>query len=188
MNYIDYFILFIVVLAAIQGFARGFIVEFFSLLAFATGILIAAKYSMPLAYWLAGDSKWLGIIKVAVFILLFVGLSYMLNTLARILKKMISLVFLTWLDKGFGVIVSITKWAFMLSMIIWILSTSGVNMLRGDFAKSLLFTHVAHFAPRVVGFFGNVLPFLKDIFDSNQQFGNDEQFAFLTNSISQAWI
>ena len=56
MIYIEYFLLFIFILAAVQGFARGFIVEVFSLVAFAVGIIVAAKYAMPLAFWIAGDS------------------------------------------------------------------------------------------------------------------------------------
>ena len=188
MNYIDYFLLFIFILAAAQGFARGFIVEVFSLVAFAVGIIVAAKYAMPLAFWIAGDSQWFGVIKVVAFILLFVGISYLLNTMARVIKKAISFVFLAWLDSSLGVIVSLVKWAFMLSVIIWVISSTGVNMQRGDFESSLFFPYVAHFVQRAIAFFSNVLPFLKDIFDSNQDFKVDEQFAFLIQTTNQAWI
>lgn len=177
MNYLDYFLIFIFFLATVQGFSRGFIVEFFSLLAFVFGIVLAGKYSAELTTLIIASPEWFTITKIAVFLLLFILVSLILNGIARIIRKAVTFVLLGWLDKVLGAVMSVLKWGFTLSTIVWLISVGGMDLTNGSFASSTIFPYVAHFAPMVFGFLGSIMPYFNDIIDAGDIVGQPKRFA-----------
>ena len=176
MNYLDYFLIFIFLLAAVQGFSRGFIVELFSLLAFIVGIVLAGKYSADLTSLIITNPDWFTLTKVILFVLILIISSMILSGIARIIRKAITLVLLGWLDKSLGIVLSVLKWGFMMSTIIWLISIGGMDLTNGAFASSTIFPYVAHFAPLVFDFIGSFLPYFRDVIDGGEVLGQPKRF------------
>lgn len=119
MNYIDVFLAVLLVIAAIQGFRKGFVIELASLAALVLGIWGGVKFSN----WTAGfitdttgfHSKYLNVIA---FIVTFVVIVVVIHVLAGILDKTIKAVALGFLNRLAGIIFGILKVAVILSILL----------------------------------------------------------------------
>ncbi len=176
MNYVDLFLAVIFVIAGIQGFYRGFILELFSVLAFFFGIFGAIRYSEPIALWIIGDSEWLWLLRIVVFVGLFVGLTFLIKRIAGLLKQTVQLAFLGWMDNLLGVVMGVFKWAFLLSVMIWMLMTAGLQLPLDDLSNSLIFPHIAHLAPNLVQSMQGIFPFLDGILDWGRDLDVQKRF------------
>lgn len=119
MNYIDLFLGIILIITAIQGFRKGFIVEAASLAALILGIWGAVKFSD----WTAGyisrtfnyHPSYLGTIA---FLLTFVGIVVLVHILGKILDNTIKAVALGFLNRLAGIIFGVLKAAVILSILL----------------------------------------------------------------------
>lgn len=119
MNYIDIVICIILLVAAIQGFRKGFIVEFASLAALILGIWGAIKFSD----WTSGyisktfdyHSKFLGVIA---FLLTFVAIVILVHILGKVLDNTIKAVALGFLNRLAGIVFGVLKAAVILSILL----------------------------------------------------------------------
>jgi membrane protein required for colicin V production len=110
MNYIDMFILVLLVYAVFRGITRGFIMQLASVTALIFGIYVAMKFSgftaSHLAKLLSVSREFLYLISLGVtFILVFL----LIHMLGRILEKIIESVDLSLINKAFGVFFSLAK-------------------------------------------------------------------------------
>ncbi len=177
MNYVDVFLIAIFLLAAIQGYKRGLVLELFSLLAIFFGIFAAIRFSRPLAAMIVGeDSEWIGFLKIVTFALLFIGISVIINLVARILRKTLQLAFLGWLDSIFGVFIGVVKWGFLVSMIVWMLMAGGFALPERDLSQSVIFPYIAHLGPKAVRFLDEAFPFMENLFDWGEEFKSQKRF------------
>ena len=176
MNYIDIFILIILGLAAVKGFSKGLIVELFSFVAFFFGIFVALEFAAPVSDALAAGSSWYGLVLVAVFVLLFFGLSFLVNMLARIIRKAIQLILLGWLDSLLGSIVAVFKWAFIMSMILWVLQGAGMRLPGKHLNSSHLFPYISAIGPKAFDLIDTLLPFMDEFQQLRERNRDGEHF------------
>ncbi len=176
MNYIDIFIILILGLAAVKGFNKGLIVELFSLVAFFFGIFVAIEFAAPVADALAQGSAWYGLVLVGVFVLLFFALSFAVNLLAKIIKKAVQLILLGWLDSLLGSLIGMLKWAFILSIILWVLSAVGFQLPQKTLRSSMLYPHIAAIGPKAFDLIETLLPFMDEFRELRERNNNDEHF------------
>ncbi len=119
MNYIDIVLGIILILAAIQGFRKGFIIELASLAALVLGIWGAIKFSD----WTAGfitrtfnfHSEFLTVIA---FLVTFIIIVILIHLLGKMLDKTVKAIALGFLNRLAGIIFGVLKVAVILSILL----------------------------------------------------------------------
>ena len=95
MNMFDIVILILVAYGLISGFIKGFIVEVSGIIALGVGITGAFKFSEILGNYLIIYIDWEPkIIQIVSFILIFIGIVYIISLLAKMLTKALKLILL----------------------------------------------------------------------------------------------
>lgn len=166
MNYVDFFLLVILVLGAIRGYSKGLIIELFSLISFFFGLFGAIKFSGPIAATLFADSDYYTLGLVGVFILLFIVLSLLINLLAKLIKKGVDLIFLGWIDNLLGAILGILKWGFLVSMLILMLKAGGMLLPEKDLTRSRIYPYIENIGPNAFNTLDSIFPFLENFIES----------------------
>ena len=176
MNYVDIFLLVILVLGAVRGYSKGLIIELFSLIAFFFGLFGAIRFSGPIATIFFADSAYYPVALVGVFILLFVVLSLGINLAAKLIKKAVDLIFLGWFDNVLGAIVGVLKWSFLVSMLIVMLNAGGMHLPNSDLKSSRIYPYIENIGPNAFEALDTVFPFLKDILNSVTEIDKKKHF------------
>lgn len=119
MNYIDMFILVLLVYAAFKGFTKGFIMQLTLLIALGVGIFGALKLSGITARFLedrlAIRPESLYLVSVGItFLLVFVGI----NVVGRLIEKAVKSVDLSFLNRMLGVLFSLCKTVIILGALL----------------------------------------------------------------------
>jgi len=162
----DIIILALFGLSAFKGYSNGFIVELFALLAFFIGLFLALELTIPVSLRFFGDSNYFNVISILVFIGLFVLLSYMIKTGAKLLKKAIDITPLGVLDNIVGAISGVFKSALIISVIIWVCSSVGVDFEKSYAEESLIFPYLVAIGPSIFEAIGYFVPVIKDLIET----------------------
>ena len=161
---IDIAFLIILLFALVKGIRNGFIVGFFSIIAFIIGIAAAVRFSAAVANWLGTSteisSRWLPFLS---FIIVFVGVVLLINIGARILRKTAETVMLGVFDKIGGVLLYLFLYSIIFSILLFF---ADKLMIIGEEAKagSRVYPYVAPLGPTVIGSLGKFIPFFQDMF------------------------
>lgn len=149
-----------------KGYLRGFIVELFSFIAFVVGLLLALELTVPVSKNLFGGSSYFEVIAVVVFIVLFILLSMAIKLGAKAIKKALDMTIFGTMDNVAGAIAGLFKWAFILSIIFWVLESVGFNLVEKYADKTVVFPYIVGIGPTVFEWLGYVIPFIQDLIDS----------------------
>ena len=163
MNYIDLIITLLLLLAAVFGFWKGFIRQLFGLAALFLGIFCAIHFSgfvsSYVSQWIDKNETAVTIISFAVtFIVVLLGVIWV----GKVADTLIKLVALGLVNRLAGLLFSVVKMAFILSICIWLLMAFDhlwPFFPHQDGEKSLLFAPISKLAPAL-------FPFLKGLFAS----------------------
>lgn len=152
------------ILAFIRGYRKGLIITLFSMAAVVLGILLALKLSGVLASYLF-SAGWVGSgwASVLSYVLIFVGVAYVIKLGGRMIEKSITAVSLGWLNRlAGGALLAFTA-VFVWSGMLWLANAVGA---LGDQSKadSKTYAWVAPIAPAVLEKVGDVLPFVQNVF------------------------
>lgn len=121
MNYFDIVVGILLVLAVIKGLKNGLIIELASLTALVLGLFGAIKFSSITESILSEyvNSSHIGLIAfIATFILIVVGV----HIVARMVDKFVSAIALGLVNRVLGAAFSLIKYAFIISVILAIVS------------------------------------------------------------------
>lgn len=129
MNYIDLVLGIILIIAAIQGFRKGLIIELASLAALILGIWGGIK----LSYWTADfitkhtgyHSEHLGTIA---FIVTFVAIVILIHLMGKMLDTIVKAVFLGFINRLAGIIFGVLKTAIILSILLLLFDDMDENV------------------------------------------------------------
>jgi len=129
MNYIDLVLGVILIIAAIQGFRKGFIVELASLAALILGIWGAIKFSD----WTAGFiTKNTGFhsehLSVIAFVITFIAIVIVIHILGKVLDNAVKAVALGFLNRLAGIIFGVLKTAVILSIFLLLFESVDENV------------------------------------------------------------
>lgn len=165
MNKADLVIVIILVVGAFLGYKRGFLMELFFLVALVAGVLVGFKLMgwgvEVLAREFNADTKVLPYLS---FLIIF-GLVLMLVLfIGHRIKNSLDKTFLGRVDAVAGAMLGVLKYAFSISVIIWIFESFELNWLSSLANDSVLYPWVASVAPGIASFFGDFLPFFKETF------------------------
>lgn len=166
MSIIDIIILVPLVIGAIGGFKKGFIMEIISLLA----LILAVIGGFHFLHWgiallqehfdLSG--KFLPFLS---FIIIFAAIVIVVNLVGKAVKKIVHMAFLGGIDKIAGAILGGLKWIFFLSLVVWAFQVFGVEVPDHLVEKSMLYSFVVGVAPFTVDMFGYIIPASSDLLD-----------------------
>lgn len=166
MSTLDIILLILLVFGAFKGYAHGFIVEFFSFLAFFIGLFLALELTVPVSTWLFEGSSFFDVAAIIVFIVLFILLSMAIKTGAKALKNAVDMTFFGSVDNLMGAFAGAFKWAFICSIVFWVFESVGVDLTDRYAKDAIIFPYIVGIGPTVFAWLGEVLPFIKDLIDS----------------------
>lgn len=173
MNYIDFIILIILIVSAVRGGFKGFIVEISSLAALILGVWGAMKFSGATEVFLVNrlnlEWEYINIVAFAITLLIIVVL---INYLAKVIEKILKAAALSPINRILGVVFSLAKSAFFLGVIIILIDKieEKVDAVPTDDIKdSMLYTPMKNVAL-------STFPFLEGIYKDlkNQDFDKDD--------------
>jgi len=165
LNKVDIVIAIILAVGAFLGYRRGFLLELFFLLAIVLGVFLSFKLMGVGMEYLAekfnADKKVLPYISFAIIFLIVVAL---VSLVGRIIKNSLDKTFLGKMDAIAGAALGLIKFAFGVSIIIWLLEAFQVSFPEGSKEESVLYPIAAKVAPTLSEYFGEFLPFFKETF------------------------
>ncbi len=156
MNYIDIIIGVLLILGAINGFRKGFVVELASLAALVLGIWGAIEFSYITTDFILENFDWhtkhLNIISFAIT---FVVIVILVHIIATVINKIVEAAMLGFINRLAGLVFGLLKSALIVSIILVVFDKidEDVNLIS-DSKKdaSRLYEPVRNFAPSIFPF------------------------------------
>ncbi len=153
-NYLDLILGSILVYGAVRGLMKGLIIEIAGLLALIIGVWGAIHFSYLVGEFLSEKIDWNEqYISLSAFIITFLGIVVAISTIGKALTSVASIIALGWLNKLFGAVFGLTKFAFMLSVILMVVIQIN-NKLdfieKNTLKESILFEGVSKIAPAIL--------------------------------------
>lgn len=119
MNYLDILLVIPLIIGAWRGFKKGFIIEFFTLLALLVGIYAGIHFSDFVANFLRDSfSMTSEYVPIIAFTVTFLGVGAGVYFAGKALERVISMVALSPINKLFGLIFGLIKILFLLSALL----------------------------------------------------------------------
>ncbi|QSE98578.1 CvpA family protein [Fulvivirga lutea] len=166
MNKLDFILLAPLLFGAYQGYKKGFVLEIIAIISFVLAIIGGFK----LMHWgmnlldqyfdIGGD-----LLPYLSFILIFIGIILLVNVIGKVFKKIIDLTLLGAVDNIAGAMLSLLKWAFGISIVLWLSASFGMELPLDWTEGSYFYEPVLSFAPGFIGFITDYIPFAHDLFD-----------------------
>ena len=174
MNIFDIIVLLLLGLGAIKGYQQGFIVEIFSLLAFFLGLFLALKLTIPISRSLFSSGSFFEMGAIITFILLFLLLTITIKVGAKAIKSFVHITFLGILDNLFGALVGSFKFAFIVSIVFWVLDSVGLDIVTEYMDDAIIFPYIVGVGPKIFEWLSTLLPFIRELIDSMESLPNDK--------------
>ncbi len=169
MNAWDITLLLILLLGAYRGYTKGILLEVVAILAFVVAVIGALQLMswgvVFLSDTLQTEGAWLPLLA---FVLLFVGILTGVSIAGRMLKSVIHLTPIGYLDGLLGGAVGVIKWAFGISIVFILLEYAQVELPHTE--SSELYAYVHPFAYTVVERLKTWFPVVENIVDAIRQF------------------
>lgn len=165
MSKADIVIALILIVGAIAGYRRGFLLELFFLLAIVLGVFIGFRLMGTGVEYLSkefnSDKETLPYIS---FTIVFLIVLAVVSLIGRSIKNSLDKTFLGQIDAVTGAFLGLIKHAFGISVIIWLIEAFQVPFPEGWKEDSALYPIAAKVAPTLSEYFGDFLPFFKETF------------------------
>jgi membrane protein required for colicin V production len=143
--------------AAFKGFSKGLILQLASLLALILGIYGAIKFSAYLSNFIKEEIHMNGeYLPIISFAIAFIVIVILIHLLARVVEKMIELVNLGIINRIFGAIFNMIKFALIISIFLVILYSfdQKISILsKKQIQNSFFYKPLLVFAPFIYPYF-----------------------------------
>jgi membrane protein required for colicin V production len=171
MNYIDLVLGIILIIAAIQGFRKGFIIEAASLAALILGIWGAIKFSDWTAGYISKTFNYhSGSLSMVAFLITFIVIVVLVHILGKILDTTVKAVALGFLNRLAGIIFGVLKAAVILSILLLLFDSVDENVQilpSKQKAESKIYSPMKQLVP-------TLFPFIK-LWDSKEKSAPDQK-------------
>jgi membrane protein required for colicin V production len=166
MKTLDIILLIPLFFGAFLGFRKGLLLEIVSLIALILAIVGAFKlldYGMEVLqpYF----QNWEQALPIISFIFLFIAILLIVNLIGKIVKKILDMTLLGWLDNFAGAVIGLLKWAFGVSLVLWMGESIEISVSEEMAEGTYIYPIVASIAPFVVDLISGYIPFIQDVFD-----------------------
>lgn len=171
MNYIDLILGILLIIAAIQGFRNGFIIELASLAALVLGIWGAIKFSDFTAVFITKHTGYQSEhLSTIAFVVTFIIIVILVHFMGKMLDNIVKAIFLGFINRLAGVIFGVLKAAVILSIFLLLFDNIDENvhiLPASQKANSKIYTPMKQLVP-------TLFPFIK-LWDAND--GNKKEEA-----------
>jgi membrane protein required for colicin V production len=165
LNKADLVIGILLIVGAIAGYKRGFLLELFFLISIVLGVFLGFSLMSQGVEFLSdkfnADQSTLPYIS---FALIFVIVVVIVSIIGKSIKTILDQTFLGRLDSFAGAMLGIVKFAFGISVVIWLIDSLRIEIPGEWVDDSILYPMTAHVAPWVASLFGDFVPFFKETF------------------------
>lgn len=171
MNYIDLVLGILLIIAAIQGFRNGFIIELASLAALVLGIWGAIKFSDFTATFITKNTGYHSEhLSTIAFVITFILIVILVHLMGKMLDTIVKAVFLGFLNRLAGIIFGVLKTAVILSVFLLLFDSvdENVHILPSkQKAESKIYAPMKQLVP-------TLFPFIK-LWDSDEKNTADDE-------------
>ena len=163
MNTTDIILLIIFGLAAYSGYKKGFIMEIIAVVAFILAIFGGFKLLHVGMEYVSKVYDGFGtFLPFVSFLVLFVLIIVIVNIAGNAIKKIIDWTPFGIIDNIAGAVIGVLKWALLLSIFIWVMSSLEINMPIFSSENSQILPYVADFATLTTDFISAIFPSFED--------------------------
>lgn len=164
MNRTDLIIAVILAIGAITGYRKGFLAELFFLFAIVLGVFLGFKLMGAGVEYLAREfNADTAVLPYISFLIIFLIVVILVTLIGKSIKNSLDKTFLGQMDSWAGAGLGIIKYAFLISVIIWLLEAFQLSSEEWK-EGSVLYPMAAQVAPTLSEYFGEILPFFKETF------------------------
>lgn len=166
---IDIIFLLLIALACYKGYTKGFIIAIFSVLGFIIGLAAALKLSTTVAAKLSEHTnlgKWLPVLS---FLLVFIGVVVLVNIAGKLIQKTFESIMLGWANRIAGIILYTILYSIIFSVFIFY-AVQLLFIKIETLQTSLTYPYLQPLGPKVIGGFGIVIPWFKNMFAELEAF------------------
>ena len=161
---IDLILGIIILIAIFKGYQRGLIIGLFSLVSVIIGLAAAMKLSTVVAGYIGEavnvSDEWLPVISFAI---VFIVVVLLIRLGANAIERTVEVVMLGWLNKLGGIILYVAIYTVVFSVLLFY--AEQVNLVRSEtIEKSISYSYVQPWGPRVINSVGSVVPLFRDMF------------------------
>lgn len=136
-NYLDLVFGGLIIVGALRGLVKGFIVEIASLLALILGVYGAIRFSGFMAEWLVNYVSWkASYIDLAAFGLTFTLIIIAVSMLGKFFTKLAKIIMLNWLNRVLGLVFGALKMAVVSGVLLIIVARA--NAIFGFIPLSVI--------------------------------------------------
>lgn len=119
MTWLDIVILIPLLIGLVRGLMRGFVIELTSITAVAIGLICSRLWGAGFALWLAKQFAWPeAVCAVVAYSLLFIGITLVLNIIAKLLSKLFNAIHLGMINRLVGAAFGAGKWAVIVLFVV----------------------------------------------------------------------
>lgn len=166
MKTLDIILLIPLFFGAYLGFRKGLLLEIVSLVALILAIVGAFKLlDFGMEVLQPYFENWQQALPIISFILLFIAILLIVNLIGKIVKKILDMTLLGGLDNFAGAVIGLLKWAFGVSLVLWIGESIEISVSAQMAEGTYIYPIVASIAPFVVDLVSSYMPFIQDVFD-----------------------
>jgi membrane protein required for colicin V production len=167
---IDFIAIGLIVLALVKGFRKGFVVAFFSLLAFFIGLAAALKLSAMVAEYLGTSTnisqRWLPILA---FTLVFFAVVFLVRLGTKAIEGVLGMIMLGWLNKLGGIAFYLLLYLFIYSIVLFY-ATQLKILKQETIQTSSTYYFIYPVAQVLMDALGSVIPIFKNMFGELENF------------------
>jgi membrane protein required for colicin V production len=167
LRILDLILLVPLLIGAYTGYKRGLIMELVGIIALILAVMGAFKLLHTGIEFLSKYiPEYSNFIPFIAFIGIFIGILILVNLLGRMTKKFLDLTILGAFDNIAGALIGIFKWAFLLSVVLWLSLQVNLEIPDALTDNSILYPYIVGLAPKVGAYISAIFPFASDLFES----------------------
>ena len=167
MRILDLILLVPLLIGAYTGYKRGLIMELVGIIALILAVMGAFKLLHTGIEFLSKYiPEYSNFIPFIAFIGIFIGILILVNMLGRMIKKFLDLTMLGAFDSIAGALIGIFKWAFLVSIVLWLSLQVNLVIPSALTDNSILYPRIVNLAPMVGEYISAIFPFTSDLFES----------------------
>lgn len=170
MGTIDIIILVLLAIGAYSGYKQGLFIGILSVVAFVVGLVCAFR----LMHWGADIlvqkvESLTFMLPFISFLIIFLIVTITIRILAYLVKKTLDLTVFGTFDNFAGAVLGVVKWAFMISLLIWVAGSFEMAMPQEMIRESSLYPYIQPLAPFVIGIMDSITPVIKEAVEAIHQ-------------------
>lgn len=169
MSLTDVILVVLLLAGGYRGYKKGLLREIVAILALIIGVIAGLEFLLEGSAFLSqAIDAYSPVLSVISFFLIFICIVILITLLGRVIKTVVDLTPLGYLDGIVGGLLGILKWAFGISLGLWFLDVAEINIEPTE--ESQLYSKIKLFAPLVIEKMKGWFPVLEDLIRKIREF------------------